>query len=120
MTDTIRSRTARDAEQIAWQRRTAAVLAKILERAAAEGLPPIAWTVESAGAALIGRPMSHPMDRRRDDWNDWRAAISRWAGYGPDVKREHADSHGTVRLADQWERFERVTLTLAADLYAED
>jgi hypothetical protein len=96
------------------------VLAKILERAAAVGLSPLAWTVESAGAALLGRAVAHPMDRRRDDWNDWRAAVARWAGSGADVKREYTDSHGTTRLTDQWERYERVTLTLVADLYAED
>lgn len=49
MTDAIGGRTGRDAEQIAWQRRAAVALGTILERAAAEGLPPIAWTVATAG-----------------------------------------------------------------------
>jgi hypothetical protein len=49
MSEAIGERTGRDTEQIAWQRRAAAALAKILERAAADGLPPIAWTVATAG-----------------------------------------------------------------------
>jgi hypothetical protein len=63
MTGTTGERTARAAEQIAWQRRTAAALATILERAAAEGLPPIAWTVDTAGIEVRGECLGPPSGR---------------------------------------------------------
>ena len=106
MTGTTGERTVRAAEQIAWQRRAAAVLAKILERAAAEGLPPMAWTVGAAGAGLLGRAVAHPMDRRRDDFNTWRASVGTWAGQAADRERERTGSDGTTRLVDQWERLQ--------------
>ena len=127
MAGTTGERTARAAEQIAWQRRAAAVLAKILERAAAEGLPPMAWTVGAAGAGLLGRAVAHPMDRRRDDFSTWRASVGTWAGQAADHERERTGSDGTTRLVDQWERLQiagakipGVTITLTAELYEED
>jgi hypothetical protein len=103
------------------------VLAKILERAAAVGLPSIAWAVEGAGAGLLGRAVAHPMDRRRDDFSTWRASVGTWAGQAADHQRERTDSHGTTRFAGQWERpqlvgekIPGVTITLTADLYAQD
>ena len=55
------------AEQTAWQRRAVGALGKILERAGAEGLPPIAWTVETAGARLNASCRAPRMAARRDD-----------------------------------------------------
>src|SRR6202034_3511918 len=58
MTDTPRRRldaerrTAATAKQISWQRRGTALLGEMLARAAAEGLPAIAWTIGSADAGL--------------------------------------------------------------------
>jgi hypothetical protein len=126
MTHATDNRRARAGEQIAWQRHAAAALAKILERAAAEGLPPIAWTVQHAGMVVHGRALAHPMDQRRDDWNAWRLALTQWTGRGADVTRERTDGGGTTRLVDQWERVRLagegpgVTVTLVADLYPED
>jgi len=115
------------AEQNAWQRQAATLLSKLLERAASEGLPPIAWTVQRAGATLVGHCYAPGPAERRAEFNAWRLAIASWAGHGADVKREHADSAGTVRLVDQWERVRLagpqspgVHLTLTADIYAED
>ena len=112
--------TARAAERTAWQHHAAAVLGPILERAAAEGLAPIASTVASAGSGLVGRSKTYPMAQRRDGFDTWRAASPRGRARTPTCTGARSDSSGTVRLADQWERYEHVTLTLAADLYAED
>ena len=125
MTDTTRRRldaerrTAAAAKQISRQRRGAALLGEILARAAAEGLPAIAWTIGSADAGLAGRCEARQMDQRRQDFNAWRLAIGTWAGQGADAKREYADTSGTVRLVDQWDRFEGVIITLTADIWAE-
>jgi hypothetical protein len=127
MTDTTGERTARYAEQIAWQRRAAAVLAKVLEHAAAAGLPPIAWTVATAGMELRGECLAHPMDARRDDFNTWRAEAAIWAGRSADRQNERTGDDGTTRLVDQWDGIKMpgmpgpaVIVTLTADLYAED
>jgi hypothetical protein len=106
--------------QTAAQRRAVTVLGGILERAAVEELPPCAWTVAGDGAVLVGRFEAFLMEQRCDDFNTWRLAVGAWANRGADVRRDHADRAGTVRLVDQWERFEGVTVTLMADIYADD
>jgi len=127
MTDAIGERTAGDAGQIAWQRRAAAALGKILERAAAEALPPIAWTVATAGIEVRGECLAHPADVRRDDFNAWRTAVGTWAHRIADRESERTADDGTTRLVDQWDGVEMpsipgpgVIMTLTADLYAED
>ena len=125
MTETTRRRldgerrTAATAKQISRQRRGAALLGEMLARAAAEGLPAIAWTIGGADAALAGRCEARQMDQRRQDFNAWRLAIGTWAGQDADAKRDYADTSGAVRLVDQWDRFEDVTITLTADIWAE-
>jgi hypothetical protein len=106
--------------QTAAQRRAVLVLGRILERAAVEELPPCAWTVASDGAVLVGRFEACRMDQRCDDFNCWRLAVGAWANRGADVRRDHADRAGTVRLVDQWDRFDGVTVTLTADIYSDD
>ena len=106
------------AEGLAWQRQAAALLGKMLERAAAEGLPPIAWTVRT-DAALAAHCHAAGRDERRQEFTAWRDAISRWAGQAADDER-HTDSLGTVRLWAQWERYERVHVIIAAEIHAED
>ena len=86
ISDTIGERAARDAAQVAWQRRAAAALDKILERAAAEGLPPIAWTVATAGIEVRGECLAHPADARRDDFIAWRTAVGVWPIASPTVR----------------------------------
>ena len=127
MTGTTGERTARAAGQIAWQRRAAAVLAKILERAAAEGLPPIAWTVATAGIEVRGECLAHPAGARRDDFNSWRTAVGTWAQRVADRESERTADDGTTRLVDQWDGVKMpgiqgpgVIITLTADLYTED
>jgi hypothetical protein len=127
MTDTTGECTARAVEQIAWQRRAAATLAKILERAAADGLPPIAWTVATAGIEVRGECLAHPADARRDDFNSWRTAVGVWAHRIADRQSERTADDGTTRLVDQWDGVKMpgipgpgVIITLTADLYAED
>lgn len=44
-----------DAEQVLWQARAANLLAAYLDAARRTDLPPIAWTVGTAGSSLIGR-----------------------------------------------------------------
>jgi hypothetical protein len=102
------------------QRRAVMVLGRMLERAADQELPPCTWTVASEGAVLVGRFEACRMDQRCDDFNSWRLAVGTWASREADVCRDHADRAGTVRLVDQWERFEGVTVTLTADIYADD
>jgi hypothetical protein len=115
------TRTASVAQQISWQRRAAARLAEILEWAAAGDLPPIAWTVQRAGAVLVGHCYATEPGERRREFGVWRDVITRRAGRGPDIEREHTDSSsGTVRLTSHWEHWERVSVTLVADIYPED
>jgi hypothetical protein len=127
MTDTTGELTARAAEQIAWQRRAAAALAKILERAAADGLPPIAWTVATAGIEVRGECLAHPADARRDDFNSWRTAVGTWAQRVADRESERMADDGTTRLVDQWDGVKMpgiqgpgAIITLAAELHRED
>jgi hypothetical protein len=107
------------AGQLGLQARAAATLTGILERAAGEGLPPIAWTVQRMDAAVVGRCHAAGRHERREEFTAWREAISRWAGQAADVER-HTDSLGTVRLRARWEGYERVHVTVAADIEAAD
>jgi hypothetical protein len=127
MTYAIGERTASDAGQIAWQRRAAAALGQILERAAAEALPPIAWTVATAGIEVRGECLAHPADARRDDFNAWRTAVGTWAHRIADRESERTTDDATTRLVDQWDGVKMpgvaglgVIITLTADLYVED
>lgn len=108
------------AERLAGQRQATALLSTMLDRAAAEGLTPIAWTVQRTGATLAGHCHAAGPDERREEFTAWRNAISRWAGQAADAESGHIDSLGTARLRAQWERYERVHVTVAADIYAED
>src|ERR1035437_4611221 len=91
--------TITDAEQIRWQRDTAAVLGKLLELAARRGLPVISWTVANAGARLVGHCYRHPDEDRRADFAAWREALG-----APDTDREDTDRSGTVHLVAVWDR----------------
>jgi hypothetical protein len=72
-----------------------------LERAAAEGLPPIAWTVATAAIELRVECLAHPTDDRRDAFSTWRAAVGTWAGRIADRESERTGDDGTSRLVDQ-------------------
>jgi hypothetical protein len=127
MSDAIGERTGRDAGQISWQRRAAAALNKILERAATEALPPIAWTVATAGIEVRGECRAHPADARRDDFILWRTAVGTWAHRVADRESERTADDGTARLVDQWDGVKvpgiegpGVIITLTAELYTED
>lgn len=132
MTDQTDTR-ARQAEQIAWQRYAATLLGKILELAAREHLPPIAWTVGSAGATLHGSCLththSHPL--RREDFTTWREAIAAASGQAPDTDAEHAHPSGEIRLVARWEWISvglttgrpgdsRADVTLTASIWPDD
>ena len=112
-------RVAATARQISRQRRGAALLGELLARAAAEGLPAVAWTIGSADAELAGRCEARRMHQRRQDFDAWRLAIGAWAGQGADARREYADTSGAVRLVDQWDQSEGVVISLTADIWAE-
>ncbi len=107
------------ASQTSRQRLAAALLAKLLARAATAGLPSVAWTIAVAGAGLTGRCDAYQMDQRRQDFRAWRRAVGTWAGHEADVRREYADAGGTVRLIDQWDQLDGVIVTLTADVWAE-
>jgi hypothetical protein len=117
------------AEQIRWQRDAAAVLGKLLELAAARGLPVISWTVANAGARLVGRCDRHSDEGRRAEWAAWREALGE-----PDTEREDTDRSGTVHLVAVWDRggsagkglrpllsdrdgYQRAGVVLSADIY---
>ena len=104
------------AEQIAWQRPDAALLAKLLELAGREGLPAITWTVQSAGASVAGQVLSHPDAQRREAFNAWRAAITSAAGRAPEADREVATQGGETRLVAAWEHLP-IGLTLDSKRY---
>ena len=103
MTDTTGERTARAAGQIAWQRRAAAALAKILERAAAEGLPPIAWTVATAGSKCAAN--AWPTQRTPGAMTSTPGAPRSAHGptASPTVRASAQADDGTTRLVDQWD-----------------
>jgi hypothetical protein len=98
-----------DREGIAWQRRAATLLERLLALGAKEGLPVISWTVTAAGSALHGEVLTHPHSARRADLAAWRGAITLASGAGPDNK-EHTFASGETRLVANWRR---VPVTLA-------
>jgi len=91
-------------EQIRWQRQAAALLGTLLELAARESLPAIAWTVQSAGASLVGQVLSHTAARRREDFTAWKAAITAASCSAPDHDHKLApgDTSGEARLTASW------------------
>jgi hypothetical protein len=91
-------------EQIRWQRQAATLLGKLLELAARQGLPAIAWTVQSAGASLVGQVLSHPDASRREHLSAWKAAITAASGKAPDHDHEHGSTEAETRLLTSWER----------------
>jgi hypothetical protein len=98
-----------------------------LERAAADGLPPIAWTVATAGIEVHGECLAHPADARRDDFILWRTAVGTWAHRIADRESERTADDGTTRLVDQWDGVTMpgiqgpgVIITLTSELYTED
>jgi hypothetical protein len=58
-----------DRERLGWQRRAVRVLAGLLELAARDGLPVVAWAVSKAGAGLAARCYS------RTDFDTWCAVL---------------------------------------------
>src|SRR5258708_8848552 len=92
-----------EGDQIRWQRQAAALLGKLLELAAREGLPPIAWTVQTAGASVVGQVLSHPGAQRREHLNAWKAAITAASGKVPDHDHEHTFGGGETRLTVSWQ-----------------
>jgi hypothetical protein len=123
--------TTTDAEQIRWQRDAVAVLGKLLELAARRGLPVISWTVDHAGARLVGHCYRRPAERRRADYIAWREALG-----DPDTEHESTTSSGIVRMVAVWNRggsagkglrpllsdrdgYQRAGVTLSADIIPE-
>lgn len=87
-------------EQSRWQQQAVRVLAGLLERAGREGLPPISWTVSSAGAQLVGRCDEFDAVRQRAAFEAWRRAL------GAPARPERTDGFGMTRLAALRERFD--------------
>jgi hypothetical protein len=114
------TRTAGNAQQTAWQYRVTGTLRGILERAEMGNLPPIAWTVQRAGAELMGTCYAQSPAERRAEFGAWRDALTRWTGHSADISREHTGSAGIVRLTEHWEDYGGVSVTLVADIYPED
>ena len=90
-------------DQIRWQRQATALLGRLLELAAREGLPPVAWTVQAAGASVAGQVLSHPDAQRREHLNAWKAAITAASGQVPDHDHEHTSGGGETRLTVSWQ-----------------
>jgi hypothetical protein len=107
MTDQTDTQThARLAEQIAWQRQAAMLLAKLLELAAKKKyLPAIDWKMAHAGATLHGDcSTGYPSALRREYFTAWRDAITAATGAEPDTDREHTMAGEETWLAGRWER----------------
>lgn len=81
-------------------------LAQILERAAAYGLPPIAWTVATVGVELRDECVARPVDARRPPEQAHRPRSDPAGG-------SVARSPGAGQLGPA------VIIALTADLYAE-
>lgn len=102
-------------EHLSWQLRCARVLTDLLTRAAATGLPVIAWTVGHAGAILVGHCYGRTAPERRTQFEAWCAA----AGASPE--QEFTTPGGTIHLRAVASRVDGlVDVVLLADLYAED
>src|SRR2546428_495055 len=81
--------------------RAVRVLAGWLERAGREGLPPIAWTVGSVGAQLVGRCDAYrDPARQRADFGRWRAAL------GAEARPERTGQDGVTRLVAVAEHYD--------------
>lgn len=121
-----------DAEQIRWQRNAASLLGRLLEMAAKQGLPPVNWTVHSAGSALHGECTAHPLSVRRGHFTAWRDAITTASGHSPDYDHKHEFSRGETLLTAGWRRipldlgrrserlYPAVHVTLSASIWPED
>jgi hypothetical protein len=94
-----------NAEQNRWQHQAVALLGNLLHLAAKEGLPSISWTVQSAGAYVVGQVLSHPEELRREHFAAWKAAITAASGKAPDRDWEYTlgDTGAQIRLTASWE-----------------
>ena len=117
-----------DAERIRWQMQAASLLAKLLDRAAKDGLPAIAWTVTPAGSGLNGTCQELPYAIRGEHFEAWLAAISALAGQEPEHDRETTTPAGETRRVVQWNaiplrpgtRYPAVRVTLTASIWPDD
>ena len=100
------------AEPLTPQVRAYRVLGQLLDRAAAENLPAIDWTVTASGERVLGRCTAFPgPGQRRADFEAWRSLL------GADAS-EAAASREVTRLSARAERDEgRVAVEVVADLY---
>ncbi|GAA3472235.1 hypothetical protein [Nonomuraea roseola] len=101
------------AEQSENQRRAYELLGVLLERAAREELPVIAWTVASAQSEPILAGHCEAVDpiQRQDDFEAWRAALGAEA-WPNGIKQDYG-----VRLhASVADQGAGVTVTLAAEI----
>jgi hypothetical protein len=87
-------------EQLRWQRQAVRVLAGLLERAGREGLPPVSWTVSSAGAQLLGQCDGFDAAKQRAAFEAWCRAL------GVAARPERTDGFGMTRLVAVRERFD--------------
>jgi hypothetical protein len=116
------------AGQITRQRQAHALLGRLLELAAEDGLPAITWAVTVTGAGLGGHTYADPHALRRDQFATWKAALTRVAGRGPDRDRETALASGETRLTAHWEdmpvraggRYPTVRVSIAASIWPDD
>ncbi|MET9340296.1 hypothetical protein [Nonomuraea sp. NPDC003804] len=100
-------------EQSEYQRRAYEVLGVLLERAAREDLPVIAWTVASAQSEPILAGHCDAVDpiQRQDDFEAWRSALGARA-WPNGIKQDYG-----VRLhASAADQEAGVTITLAAEI----
>jgi hypothetical protein len=98
-----------DTERLGWQFRALALLSELVDRAIAEHLPPLQWSIGTTGE-LRGQVGGY--GDRREAFTRWRDAIG-----NPDREWEVFEGK---RLRAAWDRLEHVEFILAADLPDDD
>lgn len=101
-------------EQLGWQRRSARVLAGLLERALREGLPVVGWSVAHAGTGLVAHCFAHDPTRRRADFDAWCQAL----GATPWPERTSGSTTHLHAVAKSYQ--ELAYVAVVADLFEDE
>jgi hypothetical protein len=87
---------------LAGQRAAAALLAELLARGAAAGLPVVAWTVTEDGCRLVGQSRARPHSLRAGHIAAWRSVITAACGREPGRAGVATLAPGHGRIVAHW------------------